>query len=52
MVAFLIQWFWYLVAFVAGAGAAWLVAVLTVKRTSEAEAFADLPGSRAIGAQR
>lgn len=50
--AFLIQWFWYLVAFVVGAGAAWLITVITIRRTSEEEAFADLPGSREIGARR
>ena len=31
---------------------AWLVALAAVKRTSEEEAFADLPGSREIGAQK
>ena len=43
------QWLWYLLAFVAGSaspGSPWL----TVHRTSEAEAIADLrPGSREIG---
>ncbi|MFN8071994.1 MAG: hypothetical protein U0R66_09355 [Mycobacterium sp.] len=43
------QWLWYLAAFVAGSAVAWVIAVLTVHRTSEAEAIADLPGSREIG---
>ena len=49
--AFVIQWLWYLVAFLAGSLAAWLIAVLTIKRTSEEEALADLPGARELGAQ-
>ena len=47
---FVIQWFWYLLAFVVGSVVAWLVTVITVRRTSEEEAFSDLPGSREIGA--
>ena len=47
---FFIQWVWYLLAFLVGSLVAWLLAVVTVKRTSEEEAFADLPGSREIGA--
>ncbi len=43
---FVIQWFWYLLAFVVGSVVAWCVTVLSIKRTSEEEAFADLPGSR------
>lgn len=46
---FFSQWLWYLAAFLAGSAVAWVVAVLTVHRTSEAEAIADLPGSREIG---
>jgi len=49
---FVIQWFWYSLAFVLGSLVAWLVTVITVRRTSEEEAFADLSGSREIGAQR
>lgn len=45
------QWLWYLAAFLAGSAVAWVIAVLTVRRTSEAEAIADLPGSREIGAR-
>ena len=48
---FVIQWLWYLLAFVVGSLVAWLIAVVTVKRTSEEEALADLPGSRELGAQ-
>lgn len=47
---FVVQWLWYLLAFVVGSLVAWLIAVATVKRTSEEEALADLPGSREIGA--
>ncbi len=46
-----IQWLWYLAAFAVGSLAAWLIAVLTIKRTSESEALADLPGARELGAQ-
>ncbi len=47
---FIIQWLWYLVAFVVGSLVAWLITVLTIKRTSEEEALADLPGARELGA--
>lgn len=46
------HWLWYLMAFVAGSLAAYVIAVLTVPRTSEAEALAELPGAREIGAPR
>ena len=46
------QWLWYLLAFVAGSLAAYLIAVLTVHRTSREQAIADLPaGSRELGAR-
>ena len=45
------QWLWYLLAFVAGSAVAYVIAILTVHRTSEAEALADLPGSRELGAR-
>lgn len=48
---FIIQWLWYLVAFVVGSLTAWLITVLTIKRTSEEEALADLPGARELGAE-
>ena len=48
---FIIQWLWYLVAFVVGSLVAWLITVLTIKRTSESEALADLPGARELGAE-
>jgi uncharacterized membrane protein ArfB len=48
---FVIQWLWYLLAFAVGSLVAWLVAVLTVKPTSESEALADLPGARELGAR-
>ena len=46
---FFIQWVWYVLAFLVGSLVAWLLAVVTVKRTSEDEAFVDLPGSRELG---
>jgi uncharacterized membrane protein ArfB len=48
---FVIQWLWYLVAFVAGSAVAWLVAIVSIRRTSVEQALADLPGSREIGAR-
>ena len=49
---FLAQWFYYLVAFLVGSAVAWVIATLTVHRTSEEQAIADLPaGSREIGAR-
>ncbi|KWX24591.1 MULTISPECIES: hypothetical protein [Mycolicibacterium] len=48
---FIIQWFWYLLAFVLGALVAWLLTIVTIKNTSEDEALAALPESREIGAQ-
>jgi uncharacterized membrane protein ArfB len=49
--AFVAQWLWYLLAFVVGSAVAWIIASVTVSRTSEEEAIADLPGSREIGAR-
>ena len=48
---FVMHWLWYLVAFVLGSAAAWLITVMSIRRTSEEEAVADLPGSREIGAR-
>ena len=48
---FVIQWLWYLVAFVVGSAVAWLITVMSIRHTSEEEAIADLPGSREIGAR-
>jgi uncharacterized membrane protein ArfB len=45
------QWLWYLLAFLVGSVLAYMIVVLTFHRTSEAEAIADLPGSREIGAR-
>ncbi|MGK2867026.1 MAG: channel accessory protein ArfB [Mycobacterium sp.] len=41
--AFMMEWFWYLLAFVLGSALAWGGSVLLIKHTSEAEALADLP---------
>jgi uncharacterized membrane protein ArfB len=49
--AFVMEWFWYLLAFVSGSALAWGATVLLVKHTSADEALADLPGSREIGGQ-
>jgi uncharacterized membrane protein ArfB len=48
---FVIQWLWYLVAFVAGSAVAWLITIVSIRRTSEEQALADMPGSREIGAR-
>jgi uncharacterized membrane protein ArfB len=47
---FVIQWLWYLAAFVAGSAVAWLITIVSIRRKSEEQALADLPGSREIGA--
>lgn len=49
--AFIAQWLWYLLAFFVGSAVAWIITVVSIKRTSEEEAIADLPGSREIGAR-
>lgn len=47
---FLAQWFWHLLAFMGGSGVAWVITVLTIHRTGQAQALADLPaGSRVVG---
>jgi uncharacterized membrane protein ArfB len=48
---FVIQWLWYLLAFVVGALVAWLITVVTIKPTSEEEALAEPPGARELGAR-
>jgi uncharacterized membrane protein ArfB len=48
-VDFVLQWLWYLIAFVVGSLVAWLIAVVAIKPRSPEEAFADLPGSRELG---
>jgi uncharacterized membrane protein ArfB len=49
--AFVIQWLWYLLAFVVGSLVAWLTTVLSIKRMSEEEAIRDLPRSQETGAR-
>jgi uncharacterized membrane protein ArfB len=46
---FIIQWLWYLSAFVAGSAIVWAATVLTIKHTSEEQALAALPDSRPNG---
>jgi uncharacterized membrane protein ArfB len=48
---FVAQWLWYLVAFIVGSAVAAIITFVSISRTSEAEATADLPGSRVIGAK-
>jgi uncharacterized membrane protein ArfB len=48
---FVIQWVWYLLAFLAGSLVAWALAAVTIKHTSEEEALAELPGVRESGAE-
>jgi uncharacterized membrane protein ArfB len=48
---FVIQWLWCLVAFVVGSAVAWLITMVSVSRTREEQALADMPGSREIGAR-
>ena len=47
---FVFQWLWYLVAFVVGSVVAWLISSVSIRRTSEEQALADMPGAREIGA--
>lgn len=49
---FVVQWLWYLLAFALGSAVAWGITLVTVKRTTEDEAIAALPGSRAIEEKR
>ena len=49
---FIIQWLWYLLAFVLGSLVAWLITVVSIRHTSADQALADLPGAREVGAQR
>ena len=46
-----IQWLWYLLAFVVGSAVAWVITVVSIRRTSKEQAVADMPGSREIGAR-
>ena len=47
---FVVHWLWYLLAFVVGSTVAWLLTIVSIRRTSKEEALAALPGSREIGA--
>jgi uncharacterized membrane protein ArfB len=48
---FIIQWLYYLVAFAVGSAVALVIGGISIRRTSEEQALADMPGSREIGAQ-
>ena len=47
---FVIQWLWYLVAVVVGSAVAWLISIVSIRRTNEEQALDDMPGAREIGA--
>ncbi|MDT5069548.1 MAG: putative rane protein ArfB [Mycobacterium sp.] len=47
---FVIQWVWYLLAYLAGSLVAWAVAVVTIKHASEEAARADLSTAPESGA--
>jgi uncharacterized membrane protein ArfB len=48
---FVIQWLWYLLAFVAGSAVAWVIAAALIKRT-DAEEEEDVAGRTEMGAGR
>lgn len=48
---FVIQWLWCLLAFAVGSAVAWLITVVTIRRTSEEQALAEMPGARENGAR-
>ncbi|CAJ1494315.1 hypothetical protein MU0083_000765 [[Mycobacterium] kokjensenii] len=48
---FVVQWLWYLLAFAVGSAVAWLLTIVSIRRTSREEAVAALPDSREIGAR-
>lgn len=48
---FVIQWLWYLLAFVVGSAVAWAITMISMRRTSKEETLADMPGSREVGAR-
>ena len=41
---FIIQWLWYLLAFVAGSTVAWVIATRLIKRIAARKVFAGLTG--------
>jgi uncharacterized membrane protein ArfB len=47
---FVIQWVWYLLAFLAGSLVAWALAAVTIKHTSEEAARDDLASAPESGA--
>ena len=47
---FVIHWLWYLLAFAVGSAVAWLLTIVSIRRTSREDAIVALPGSREIGA--
>ena len=49
--AFVMQWLWYLVAFLVGSLVAWLITVATIKPTSEDAALDQLSDAVESGAQ-
>lgn len=48
---FVMQWLWYLLAFVAGSAVAWIIAAVRARRAgTRQEIPADASGSREVGA--
>jgi uncharacterized membrane protein ArfB len=46
---FVIQWLWYLLAFLAGSGVAWVIATVLIKRTRQ-QVAAGASGPRQMSA--
>ena len=49
---FVIQWVWYLLAFLVGSLVAWALAAVSIKHTSEEAARADMSGAPEAGAAK
>lgn len=47
---FVVQWLWYLLAFLVGSAVARVITSLAIPRHSREEAIAALPGAREVGA--
>lgn len=48
---FVIQWLWYLLAFVAGSAFAWVIATRVLKHAAAKKVLADLTGPETGGRQ-
>lgn len=47
---FVMHWLWYLLAFVVGSAIAWLLTLVSIRRTSREDAVAALPDAPETGA--